>query len=92
MIWHVWSMPARGFDDRCDDKIVSAHIFSLDGRTWRSHPTPPYTSQVLMENGKVLTVATRERPKIYFVSGAHTSHTASARAQAFVAHANVVQC
>ena len=49
-------MPTRGFEDSCDDAIVSAHIFSIDGRTWRSHPTPPYTSQVLMENGDNITL------------------------------------
>ena len=52
--------------DQCVNSTVSAHAFSKDGLDWHAHPVQPYSTQVAMRSGEVITVATRERPKLFF--------------------------
>ena len=65
VIYHVYETEA--YHSQCVNSTVSAHATSADGgKTWRTGPVQPYTTQVQRTDGTTVTVATRERPKIYF--------------------------
>jgi len=67
LIYHVYNThenPPHGHE--CFNSTVSAHAFSEDAFTWFMSPTSPYGTQVAMTSGGAATVATRERPKVYF--------------------------
>lgn len=64
VIWHVYNSTTPCGD--CTDRTVSGHHFSMDGVEWHASKIQPYTNQVKFTNGSVLTVATRERPKLIF--------------------------
>lgn len=59
---------------QCRNSTVSAHAFSEDGFEWRVSTTQPYSTQVEVvvagdgagHQRTVVTVATRERPKLFF--------------------------
>lgn len=71
VLYHVYTMqPAH----TCVNTTVSAHIFSEDGYTWHTTPTQPYTSQVQLQSGATITVATRERPKLVFNASGVPTH------------------
>lgn len=40
------------------------HAFSIDAKTWYCTPTPPYNGTIVYEDGEVVELAKRERPKI----------------------------
>lgn len=66
-LWHVYNTtehPPHGHD--CVDSTVSAHAYSEDGRAWFVSPVQPYGTQIAMSSGDTMTVATRERPKLFF--------------------------
>jgi len=77
--WHVIYHVYQTFrTDSCVGSIVSGHVYSPDGITWFSTDASPYTNQVWWANnagpvpgGGPTTLATRERPKLFFdpVSG-----------------------
>lgn len=74
-IYHVYNThehPPHGHE--CFDSTVSAHVFSSDGFTWHTSPTQPYGTQVQLTTGTTVTVATRERPKIWFNNAGHMTH------------------
>ena len=54
--------------------MTAAHMFSLDGYQWHTTPVQPYGTQILLSDGTNLTVATRERPKIYFDGEGRMTH------------------
>merc|ERR1712151_413130 len=75
LIYHVYNTkehPPHGHE--CADSRVSAHVFSVDGFTWHTSPTQPYGTQVELSTGKTVTVATRERPKIWFNAAGQMTH------------------
>jgi hypothetical protein len=64
VLWHVYNSTTPC--GACTDGTVSGHHFSKDGVNWHASRIQPYTNQVEFTNGSVLTVATRERPKLIF--------------------------
>eukprot|EP01065_Artemidia_motanka_P049776 TRINITY_DN8355_c0_g1_i1.p1 TRINITY_DN8355_c0_g1~~TRINITY_DN8355_c0_g1_i1.p1 ORF type:complete len:469 (+),score=131.64 TRINITY_DN8355_c0_g1_i1:70-1476(+) len=74
--WHVLYHVYDTSEDptQCVTSTVSAHIFSEDGHTWHSGTEQPYTTQVTKTSGEVITVATRERPKLMFDSSGKMTH------------------
>ena len=75
LLYHVYSTtenPPHGHE--CVNATVSAHAFSLDGYDWHMSPLSPYGTQVQLTSGGVMTVATRERPKMWFNSTGHKTH------------------
>ena len=64
VIWHVYNSTTPC--GACTDSTVSGHHFSADGVEWHASKVQPYTNKVEFTNGSVLTVATRERPKLIF--------------------------
>jgi hypothetical protein len=69
VIYHVYNTtenPPHG--PECVNSTVSAHVFSEDGHTWHAHLSQPYTTQVHLSSRGTITVATRERPKISFLT------------------------
>lgn len=75
MLYHVYNTtehPPHGHE--CVDSTVSAHAFSEDGHTWYISPVQPYTTQVELSSGEIITVATRERPKLFFDKHGQMTH------------------
>lgn len=84
--WHLLfhaSVPESGpsAGRNCTTTVVSGHMFSEDAFTWHASPISPYTSQVEVQVGsggdqatEVVTVATRERPKLVFDSHGRMTH------------------
>eukprot|EP00040_Diaphanoeca_grandis_P041740 m.263397 g.263397 ORF g.263397 m.263397 type:complete len:277 (-) comp50329_c0_seq1:26-856(-) len=87
--WHILfhaSVPANnspGAGLNCTDTVVSAHMFSVDGFDWHASSVSPYSSQVEVEQPvafgvgseiRVMTVATRERPKLIFDDNGDMTH------------------
>lgn len=64
--------PPHGHE--CVNSTVSAHAFSEDGFTWFMSPVSPYGTQVELTTGETVTVATRERPKLYFDANGQKTH------------------
>lgn len=60
--WHVL---AHSWDHGNDDAI-SGHYYSVDGLTWHTTGEQPYGNTAALDDGTVLHMRTRERPKIYF--------------------------
>ena len=52
----------------------SAHSFSADGFRWHMSAVPPYGTQVRLADGSAVTVATRERPKLFFDAAGKKTH------------------
>lgn len=71
VFYHVYNYADR---DECVDATVSAHVYSEDGFTWHASPTQPYGTQIEVEDGKTVTVSTRERPKLFFDSSGQMTH------------------
>lgn len=75
LIYHVYNTgenPPHGHE--CINSTVSAHAFSPDGFHWFMSPTQPYGTQVKLTSGATVTVATRERPKLWFDASGHMTH------------------
>jgi hypothetical protein len=71
LLFHAYkTFPA----DTCVNSTVSAHAYSEDGFVWHSNPVQPYDTQVEMHNGTIVTVSTRERPKMFFDKNGHPTH------------------
>jgi len=71
VIYHVYN--TKEGPTSCVSSTVSAHAFSPDGYTWKFNPKQPYTTQVQTTSGSI-TVATRERPKMFFDSTGRESY------------------
>lgn len=71
IISHYYTEVAR---DECVDAVLSGHRFSEDGYTWHESPGQPYTSQIEMQDGRTITVSTRERPKLFFDETGQMTH------------------
>ena len=56
----------------CAGALVAGHAFSADGRNWTRSATPPFGNTYETDDGRLVVVATRERPKLVLdaVSGA----------------------
>jgi hypothetical protein len=76
-------------DTNCESSVVSAHMFSIDGYDWHVSSISPYTTQVEVnqpqatssgghgsseDTTRVMTVATRERPKLIFDADGEMTH------------------
>jgi len=75
LIYHVYNTgenPPHGHE--CVNSTVSAHAFSADGFSWHMSATSPYGTQVALANGTTVTVATRERPKLWFDAEGKMTH------------------
>jgi hypothetical protein len=82
--WHVLyhalnrdENPPLGLE--CRNSTVSAHAFSADGHAWHVSHTQPYGTAVDVQTGDgyssmPLTVATRERPKMFLNSKGEFTH------------------
>ena len=57
----------------CVNSTVSMHTFSTDGFTWHAGAEQPYTTQVETTTG-MITVSTRERPKLFFNAAGQPTH------------------
>jgi hypothetical protein len=80
------SSPGAGHN--CTASVVSAHMFSVDGFDWHVSAISPYGTQVEVKetagsnggNGReegatrIVTVATRERPKLIFDASGEMTH------------------
>jgi len=69
LLYHVYDVHADR--TQCVNSTVSAHVFSVDGHTWHTAASQPYSTQVAVNDSasgevKTITVATRERPKLHF--------------------------
>lgn len=58
----------------CLGTLVSGHTFSADGLSWNVSSVSPYGNTVAVDNGSVLTLSTRERPKLVFNSQGQPTH------------------
>ena len=75
LLYHVYNTtenPPHGHE--CVNSTVSAHAYSLDGFHWFVSPHQPYTTQILLTSGETITVATRERPKLWFDKHGQVTH------------------
>lgn len=72
LLYHVYNTNENKYE--CKNSTVSAHAFSVDGFTWNISATQPYTTQVELTTGETITVATRERPKLWFDSNGQMTH------------------
>lgn len=75
LLYHVYNThenPPHGHE--CVNATVSAHAFSVDGFTWHMSPVSPYGTQVELTTGETVTVATRERPKMWFDANGKKTH------------------
>jgi hypothetical protein len=87
--WHVLyhaSIPdgSPGAGQNCTSSVVSAHMFSVDGLVWHPSSISPYGTQVEVQRSAadggdatrvdILTVATRERPKLVFDTDGQMTH------------------
>ena len=75
LIYHVYNThenPPHGHE--CFNSTVSAHQYSTDGYTWHTSATSPYGTQVALTSGETVTVATRERPKLFFDAHGQMTH------------------
>jgi hypothetical protein len=75
LIYHVYNThenPPHGHE--CVNSTVSAHAFSENGFEWHMSPLSPYGTQVQLTSGETVTVATRERPKLWFNSKGQKTH------------------
>jgi hypothetical protein len=70
IIYHAYNYSPTA--DNCEDSLVSAHAFSVDGVEWHLAPRQPYGTEVELINGKSVIFATRERPKPFFQDGVMT--------------------
>ena len=55
------------------NSTVSMHTYSKDGFTWHAGAEQPYTTQVETTAG-IVTVSTRERPKLVFNAAGQMTH------------------
>lgn len=72
VLYHVYNTNEDKFE--CVNSTVSAHVYSIDGIKWYSHGTQPYTTQVELSSGDIITVSTRERPKLFFDQHGQMTH------------------
>lgn len=71
-MYNTHENPPHGHE--CFNSTVSAHSFSADGYNWFMSSVPPYGTQVELADGSHITVATRERPKLYFNEAGQKTH------------------
>ena len=65
IIYHAYvrdENPPHGHD--CTHSMVSAHVFSDDGKHWYKSRGQPYGTQIEILGNKTVTVSTRERPSL----------------------------
>jgi hypothetical protein len=76
IIYHVYTVTdgKQGGPGACSNATVSGHVFSTDGHTWHPSASSPYSSQVAMRDGRLITVSTRERPNIFFNAAGQMTH------------------
>eukprot|EP01062_Namystynia_karyoxenos_P015553 TRINITY_DN15641_c0_g1_i1.p2 TRINITY_DN15641_c0_g1~~TRINITY_DN15641_c0_g1_i1.p2 ORF type:complete len:508 (+),score=161.14 TRINITY_DN15641_c0_g1_i1:98-1525(+) len=72
LLYHVYD--TKEDPTQCVTSTVSAHAYSVDGRTWRMSPRQPYTTQVAVSWAGTLTVSTRERPKLLIDGEGRKTH------------------
>lgn len=75
LLWHVYNTnehPPHGHD--CTNSTVSAHAYSQDGFSWFTSPIQPYGTRIVLLDGTTMTVATRERPKLFFDETGQMTH------------------
>ena len=53
---------------------MSGHTFSKDGLVWNVSSVSPYGNTVAVDGGAVLTLSTRERPKLVFNDKGQPTH------------------
>eukprot|EP00980_Cylindrotheca_fusiformis_P006440 scaffold1376_cov125-Cylindrotheca_fusiformis.AAC.6 len=63
--------------DHCEQDMVAAHMYSIDGYTWHMSSHAPYGTSLELEDGTYRTLATRERPKPVFTTTTTTSTAAA---------------
>jgi hypothetical protein len=71
-VYNTHENPPHGHE--CVNSTVSAHQYSVDGYTWGSSLVSPYGTQVELSTGETITVATRERPKLFFDKTGQMTH------------------
>jgi len=71
-LYHV--LRADDVSTNCTDATVSAHAFSVDGFNWNVSKIQPYGTQIQLETGTKIVVATRERPKPFFDANGVMTH------------------
>jgi hypothetical protein len=76
--WHIIN---HAYDtseyEQCGNSTLSAHIFSVDGKTWSMLTGPnvePYTHTVHYEDGSTHTYNTLERPNCHFNAQGQMTH------------------
>jgi hypothetical protein len=69
---HAYSMDCR--DPSCAPYAISAHSFSRDGLTWTGSCTQPFFNTANVSDGSVVTMSTRERPKLLFNAAGEPTH------------------
>ena len=70
VLYHAYQY--AGTPDDCDDSVVSAHAYSIDGYDWHVSSVPPYGTQLRVDcpdGSTTVTLATRERPKLVLQNG-----------------------
>ena len=72
LLFHVYETGEPGMT--CHNSTVSAHLFSLDGFRWHTTSEQPYTAVVALSDGTTMTLATRERPKLFFDAAGTPTH------------------
>ena len=68
LLYHVHSTTENPSHGR---ECVNATVSGYD---WHTRPLSPYGTKVQLTSGGVMTVATRERPKMWFNSTGHNTH------------------
>lgn len=62
--WHVL---AHSWD-HANDAAISGHYYSADGDSWHTTGEQPYGNTAQLDDGSVLHMRTRERPKVFFAA------------------------
>uniref|UniRef100_A0A7S4HQM8 EGF-like domain-containing protein n=1 Tax=Odontella aurita TaxID=265563 RepID=A0A7S4HQM8_9STRA len=74
-LWHAYNTTEhQPHGHECIDSTVSAHAYSKDGHDWFASPVQPYGTQSALLSGDFITVATRERPKLFFNGKGQMTH------------------
>jgi hypothetical protein len=69
---HAYSMDCR--DPTCAPYAISAHSFSRDGLVWSGSCMQPFFNTANVSDGSVVTMSTRERPKLLFNEAGEPTH------------------
>lgn len=72
VLFHTYTLTCD--TPRCDPTSISGHSFSRDGLTWHSSCVQPYFNTANVTDGTVVTMSTRERPKLLFNAAGEPTH------------------